>query len=129
MVGVTVLEPDAATVPTPWSMERFVAPLEVQVSVEDPPSLMAAGVAVRLTVGGLSTDTVALAVTDPLVLVAVMVYVVVTVGVTLLEELAATVPMPWSMETVVAFVVVQIRVDEEPKLMDAGSAVIVTVGS
>ena len=42
---------------------------------------------------------------------------------------AATVPMPWSIETVVALVLDQVSVDAAPDVMDAGEALIVTVGS
>ena len=42
---------------------------------------------------------------------------------------AATVPMPWLMETLVAFVLDHVKVDAAPAVMEAGEALIVTVGS
>ena len=52
----------------------------------------------------------------------------VAVGLTDLVPDAVTAPMPWLMETVVAFVLDQVRVDAAPDVMEAGEALIVTVG-
>ena len=41
----------------------------------------------------------------------------------------ATAPMPWLIETVVAFVLDQVSVEDAPDVIDAGDALIVTVGS
>ena len=50
------------------------------------------------------------------------------VGLTDLVPEAATVPMPWLMETLVALLLDQVRVDAAPTVIDAGEALIVTVG-
>ena len=54
---------------------------------------------------------------------------VLEVGLTDLVPDAVTVPMLWSIETVVAFVLDQVSVDAAPDTMEAGEALIVTVGS
>lgn len=46
-MGVTFSEAAPVTVPTPWLIERLVAPLTLQDSVLVPPLLMLAGVAVK----------------------------------------------------------------------------------
>ena len=51
------------------------------------------------------------------------------VGLTDVVPDAATVPMPRSIETLVAFVLDQVSVDAAPDVMEAGEALIVTVGS
>ena len=51
------------------------------------------------------------------------------VGLTDVVPDAATVPMPWLIETVVAFVLDQVSVEDAPDVIDAGEALIVTVGS
>ena len=53
----------------------------------------------------------------------------VAVGLTDRVPDAATVPMLWLMETLVAFVLDQVSVDAAPDVMEAGEALIVTVGS
>jgi len=63
--GVTLSEPDAATVPMPWLMLTEVPFVEVQVRVELAPSVTVAGLAVKLAVGVAFTATVAVAVLDP----------------------------------------------------------------
>jgi len=63
--GLTVRVPEAATVPTPWSMLMAVPFVELQVSVELAPSTMVAGPAEMAAVGMAFTDTVAVAVLDP----------------------------------------------------------------
>jgi hypothetical protein len=70
-VGETTLDVPV-TVPTPWSMDRLVAPLVLHLRVELAPVSMVAGVAVKLLiVGDPLTVTVTVAVTDPNELVAV----------------------------------------------------------
>jgi hypothetical protein len=62
------------TVPTPWLMDRLVAPLVLHLRLELPPLLMVAGLALKLLiVGGCLTVTVTVLVTDPAELVAVSV--------------------------------------------------------
>ena len=95
--GVTLLvPPGTVTVPIALSIDRDVAPVELQVSVEAEPSLMVAGLAVKVTVGiEAPTVTVANAVLLPTAFVAVIVYVVDTTGVTLLVPPGTvTVPIP-----------------------------------
>ncbi len=83
--GETLLLPVAATVPTPPLMDTEVAPLTVQLSVELPPALILAGLAVKELMTGFEgagccggggaapTVTVAVLVTGPAALVAVRV--------------------------------------------------------
>jgi hypothetical protein len=91
-----------------------VASVDVQVSVDDPPDWMLAGLAERLTVGSSVTVTVAVASAVPPGPVTVMVYVVVVSGVTEREPFTGTVPMPLSRLAEVAPVDVQVRVDTPP---------------
>ena len=76
-------------------MLRDVAPVTTQLRVEDPPAVMADGVAVKLDMTGavLFTVTVTVAVTLPDALMAVRVYVVVVTGVTTWLVLV-TIPIP-----------------------------------
>ena len=50
--GETVVELEAATAPIPLSIETLVAPVVVQDRVEDWPTRIVVGLAVKLTVGG-----------------------------------------------------------------------------
>jgi hypothetical protein len=50
-------------------------------------------------------------------------------GLTDLVPDAATVPMPWLMVTVVAFALDQLKVEAAPEAIEAGEALIVTVGN
>jgi hypothetical protein len=50
-VGDTLSEPLSGTLPMPWLMEAEVAPLDVQVRVEELPTKMVAGEAEIVTVG------------------------------------------------------------------------------
>ncbi len=75
-MGETVLLPDAATAPIPWSILTDVAPVTAHCSVEDPPVVMESGFAVNAEMTGTLAEvtvTVAVAVTEPEVLVAVSV--------------------------------------------------------
>ena len=45
--GVTTLVPVKATLPTPWSMLTEVAPVTLQLSVEDSPAAMDGGLALN----------------------------------------------------------------------------------
>ncbi|MGH9615945.1 MAG: hypothetical protein ACRD28_04315 [Acidobacteriaceae bacterium] len=110
MVGITVVDPDADTTPTPGSIETVVAFVVDQVSVEEFPAMIVGGAADKVAVGAAaSTVTVAAEVTV-LLPVAVNVYCVVAVGLTVIDPDAATVPMPLSMVTVRASVDVQVSV-------------------
>jgi hypothetical protein len=73
--GVTEREPFTATVPMPLSMLAEVAPVDVQVRVDAPPSWTIAGFAERLTVGaeGAATVTSTLSLSVPPAPVTVMV--------------------------------------------------------
>src|SRR5665647_2440570 len=73
--GVTACVPDAATVPIDWSILTVVASVTVQARVEDSFSLIEAGVAVKESIVGVTSQivTVAVAVLVPSALVAVSV--------------------------------------------------------
>jgi hypothetical protein len=51
LVGVIVMEPLTGTLPIPLLMEAEVAPVDVQVRVEEPPATILAGEAEILTIG------------------------------------------------------------------------------
>ncbi len=131
VVGLTVVEPDAETIPIPWSIETVVAFVVVHVNVELFPAIIVAGDADRVAVGAAAcTVTVATDVTVPLP-VAVSVYSVVAVGLTVVEPDAATTPMPSSMETEVAFDVVHVSVAWFPGVIVEGETervAVVTAG-
>jgi hypothetical protein len=94
-VGLTVVDPEAETIPTPWSIETVLAFVVVHVKVEEFPAVMVAGEAESVAVGAdICTVTVAIEVTEPLLPVAVRVYCVVAEGVTVVDPDAATVPIP-----------------------------------
>ena len=95
LVGMTTVDPDAETIPMPWSIETVVAFVVVHVNVEVFPAVIVAGEAESVAVGAAACAvTVATAVTVPLPPVAVNVYCVVAVGLTVVDPDAATVPMP-----------------------------------
>ena len=130
MVGLTVVDPDAATVPIPLSMETLVAFVVVHVKVAELPAEMVFGAAVSFAFGGFAcTTTVATELVVPLTLVAVKVYCVVADGLTWMEPDVATAPMPWSIVTVEAYAVVQDNVSGLPGATVAGEAVKVAVGT
>lgn len=113
----------------------WVALRAVTVSVDELPALMDAGLAVISIVGAgfAVTVTVAVAVTVPPLPVAVAVYVVVVAGLTACVPPAAprvyVLPSEPLSETCVELVVATVRIDELPAVMDAGAALIVTVGA
>ena len=128
--GETVADPLTATDPTPWSILANVPPVELQLNIVEPPSVMVLNAEVYDSMrGGVFTVTVAVSVRDPYVLVAVMVYVVVTAGTTDVEPLKLTAPISWSMLAEPVFVVFQLSVALSPSEMDAGVAEILAVGS
>ena len=58
--------PDAGiTVPTPPLIDALVAPVLVQESVDEPPSVIEAGLALKVPVGGAFSVTVAVLVVVP----------------------------------------------------------------
>lgn len=130
MVGLTVVDPDAATVPMPLSMETLVAFVVLHVKVAEFPTVMVVGAAVNFAVGGFAfTVTVATEVAVPLTLVAVKVYSVVDDGLTAMDPDAATTPMPLSIVTVEAYAVVHDKVVDFPGATVAGEAEMVAVGT
>ena len=86
------------TLPMLWFMEKLVAFVVVQESVEESPAMMDVGLAPSVQVGGGGGETTMLALqcTVPPAPVAVSVYVVLAVGDTDFEPLATgvTEPMP-----------------------------------
>jgi hypothetical protein len=123
-VGVTTFVPEGpVTVPTPWLMERDVAPLVVQARVALWPRAIVAGVTVKELIAtlGARTVTVAVAVELPEALLAVSVYVVVAVGVTTFV-VPVTIPMPGLMARLIAPDTLQLRVLLCPAVRDAGDA-------
>jgi len=67
VVGLTVVEPDAETIPIPWSIDTVVAFVVAQVKVEVFPAMIVAGEAESVAVGAAAcTVTVATDVTVPL---------------------------------------------------------------
>ena len=71
--GETVVEPLVAVEPIPWSILAKSAPVELQLNIVEPPSVMVVVSAVNDSmVGGLFTKTVTVSVRDPYVLVAVI---------------------------------------------------------
>jgi len=121
--GVTLTEPFASTVPMPLLMLAVSASLEVQLSTEDPPSLMVSGDADMLTVGPWDTIIVAVSVTTPPSPIALMVYVVVTAGDTFFHPSSASSPMPPSMLTSLAPVEFQKITLCSPETIASGDAV------
>jgi len=78
--GVTLFDVMPVTVPTPWLIDRLVAPLTLQDSVLDAPLVMLVGEAVKEEITGGSgcgaaalTVTLAVFVTEPAAFVAVSV--------------------------------------------------------
>lgn len=129
VVGLTVVEPDAATVPIPLSIETLVAFVVLHVNVAEFPAVIVVGAAVNFAVGGFAcTVTVAAEVAVPLTLVAVNVYSVVDEGVIAIDPDAATTPMPLSIVTVEAYAVVHESVVDKPGATVAGDAVRAAVG-
>ena len=64
--GVTVVEPSTATVPSPWSMLAESASVVAQERVDESPSVIVVGDAVKESItGSVFTVTVALSVLDP----------------------------------------------------------------
>src|SRR5438067_1150763 len=121
--GVTTVEVPP-TVPTPRSIDKEVALLTLQESVEEFPIPMVDGLAPKLAItgGGSRTVTVMDDVAVPPVFVAVSLYVVVSVGWTT-TEFPVTAPTPWSIEIDVAFVTDQRKVVDCPGATTAASAV------
>src|SRR5690242_5924377 len=108
-------------------MLTVVAPVVVQLKVEEPPGAMVSGLASKRMICGLPaaagpTVTVAVAVTLPVGPVAVKVYVVVAFGVTCVEPVAATLPMPLLMLTALAPCTTHVRVELCPGVMFGGLA-------
>jgi hypothetical protein len=128
-LGDTLVNPFSATEPIPWLRLTESAPVEVQVNVEEDPTMIVTGSTVILTTGRLFTVMVTLSVAVPLVFVAVIVYVVVNVGVTPVEPLSVTAPIPWSMLQLSALTEVQVSVAVPPSVMVSGTAEISTLGS
>jgi len=130
VAGLTVVDPESATVPMPLSMETLVALVVLHVNVEELPTVMLVGAAVSFAVGGLAcTVTVAAEVAVPFTLVAVNVYSVVDDGETGMDPEEATTPMPLLIVTVEAYAVVHDNVAELPGATVAGEAVRVAVGT
>jgi len=130
VVGLTVVDPEAATVPIPLSMETLVAFVVVHVNVAELPGKTVVGLAVNFAVGGFAlTVTVATEAAVPLTLVAVKVYSVVDDGLTAMDPDAATVPMPLLIVTVEAYAVVHDNVADFPGAITDGEAVMVAVGA
>ena len=125
VVGLTEVVVLGPKVPTPLLIETLVTFVVVQVSVDEFPLMIDAGLAVKLLIVGAGsvTVTVTVAVVVPPGPVAVKVYVVVVFGVTEVEPLGPKVPTPLLIETLVTFVVVQVNVDEFPLMIAAGEAV------
>jgi hypothetical protein len=110
--------------------------LATTVSVEELPALMEVGLAEMLTVGGTEfavTVTVAVAVALPPPPVAVAVYVVVAAGLTgCVPPVACNVYVVPSLPVTVtwlALVAATVRVADAPAVMDAGLALMLTVGA
>src|SRR5690242_12371344 len=108
-------------------MLTVVAPVVVQLKVEEPPGAMVSGLASKRMICGLPacaapTVTVAVAVTLPVGPVAVRVYVVVWLGDTCVEPVAATLPMPLLMLTALAPCTTHVRVELWPGVMFGGLA-------
>src|ERR1019366_4141844 len=127
-VGCTVVDPDTGCDPTPLSIEIVVALDDVQVSVDDCPSVIVVGNAEKVAVGAAAptvTVTCLLGGEAFAVVNALNVYVVVAEGLTLVDPLAFFVPTPLSMVTLVtdAPVVVQESVDGDPDGTVLGLAV------
>lgn len=128
--GLTVVEPEAATLPMPLSMETLLALVVLHVKVAELPSEIVVGDTVSFAVGGFATTaTVATEVAVPFTLVAVNVYSVVDDGLTFTDPDAATTPMPLLIVTVEAYAVVQDNVAELPGATVAGEAEITAVGT
>ena len=124
------MDPDAATVPIPLSIEMLVAFVVFQVNVAELPGETVVGEAVSLAVGGFAcTVTVATEVVVPSTLVALNVYCVVDDGLTDIDPDVATAPIPLLIVTVEAYAVVQDKVAELPGATVAGEAVSVAVGA
>jgi hypothetical protein len=51
-LGITALLPDKATLPIPWSILTVVAPVTLQLSVEDSPAAMLGGLALKEFISG-----------------------------------------------------------------------------
>ena len=125
-VGDTVVLPLTGTVPTPL-MDTVLAPVVVQLRVDEPPGAMLSGLVSKrmicgLPAGAAPTVTVAEAVTLPVGPVAVRVYVVVDVGVTVVVPVAATLPMLLLMLMAVAPCTTQFNVELWPALIWFGVA-------
>jgi hypothetical protein len=90
--------------------------------------MIEAGVALRVTDGGIYTVTWTESVAVPPSFVAVMVYVVVSWGATSREPLELTAPIPGTMVTLSVFDELQVRVAALPKMIASGEAVMLAVG-
>jgi len=127
-VGETLIDPLRSTEPIPWLIIMVSAPLELQVSMLDPPWVIGFGEAEMLTSGGWLTMMVISEVLEPYAFVAVIVYVVVVVGDTTVDPFKATAPIPWSISTLSVRKVVHVSVDDSPEEILLGSAVMLTTG-
>jgi hypothetical protein len=123
--GCTVADPNPPTAPTVGAIDTVVAPVVAHASVEDPPGMIALGVAVKEVIVGAGkvTVTVTVPVTEAAKFVAVIVYVVVAAGCTVADPLTATVPTVGAMDTVVAPTVTHASVAEPPGATELGVAV------
>ena len=130
VVGLTPTDPEVGFEPTPLSIETEVAFVDVHVSVDDCPEVIAVGEAENVAVGaGCVTVTDAVLVIVPPGPVAVSVYVVVEVGLTPTDPERAWEPTPLSIEIEVVLVDVQVSVDDWPETIVVGEAENVAVGA
>jgi hypothetical protein len=135
LVGVTVAEPCAGTVPTPGCRAKVVPFCDDQLRMADCPELIVLGWAVRLAVGvevfcvAPLTVTVADASLVPPLPVTVKVYVVVCFGVTVVAPCADTLPTPGCRLMVVPSLDDQLRMVDCPALIVAGCAVKLETGA
>jgi hypothetical protein len=138
-VGLTACVPPVAAkvyeLPSLPATVTEVAFVAVTVKVEELPAAIEVGFAAMVTVGAgpdAATVTVAVAATVPPAPVAVAVYLVVALGLTACVPPAAAsvyeLPSLPLIVTEVAFAAVTVRVEDAPAAIDAGLAVIATVG-
>jgi copper(I)-binding protein len=105
------------------SLVQLVAFVELHVSVDEPPELIDAGLAVNVTVGAAAvTVTVAMSLSLPPGPVHVMPYVVVAPGETSSEPLVAVDDVHPSLVQLVVFDELQVSLDVAPGAMDVGFA-------
>jgi hypothetical protein len=129
-VGATCTEPLVAVLLVQVALHEL-ALVAAQVSVDEAPLLIVAGVAVNVTAGAWSTVTVAIAVAEPAVFehCSVKVVVAVTDSFALPDRPSLPVQPPLAAQ-LVALVLLQVSIDVPPPALRVdGVALIVTVGS